>query len=67
MRFAAALSCLWLGSCSGSRVEGVRLAAEKVFDTRDSASDGTPDFLRLEDERDRKAFRSWLVWLAEAQ
>jgi len=33
----------------------------------DSASDGTPDFLRLEDEGDRAAFRFWLTYLAELQ
>ena len=35
--------------------------------TRDTAQDGTPDFLRLDDERDRQAFRRWFTWLAEAQ
>ena len=35
--------------------------------TRDTAQDGTPDFLRLDDERDRQAFRRWFIWLAEAQ
>ena len=34
---------------------------------RDSAGDGTPDFLRLDDQRDRQAFRLWFAWLAEAQ
>ena len=34
---------------------------------RDSAGDGTPDFLRLDDERDQKAFRRWFTFLAEAQ
>ena len=34
---------------------------------RDTAQDGTPDFLRLDDERDRQAFRHWFTWLAEAQ
>jgi uncharacterized protein YfaT (DUF1175 family) len=38
-----------------------------VLDTSDSAGDGTPDFLRLDDVRDQQAFRSWFVWLAEAQ
>lgn len=38
-----------------------------VFDERDSAGDGTPDFLRLDDPQDEKAFRDWFVWLAEAQ
>jgi len=34
---------------------------------RDSTEDGTPDFLRLEDDRDRLAFRRRFGWLAEAQ
>ena len=38
-----------------------------VLDASDSAGDGTPDFLRLDDARDQQAFRSWFVWLAEAQ
>jgi uncharacterized protein YfaT (DUF1175 family) len=33
----------------------------------DSNSDGTPDFLRLEDESDREAFRRWFRYLAEIQ
>jgi uncharacterized protein len=33
----------------------------------DYASDGTPDFLRLEDECDREAFRHWFSFLAEVQ
>jgi uncharacterized protein YfaT (DUF1175 family) len=36
-------------------------------DSRDTAQDGTPDFLRLTDDPDREAFRNWFVWLAEAQ
>jgi uncharacterized protein YfaT (DUF1175 family) len=40
---------------------------ESVLFTRDTAQDGTPDFLRLDDERDRQAFRHWFTWLAEAQ
>jgi hypothetical protein len=36
-------------------------------DYSDTLRDGTPDFLRLEDERDRTAFRHWFTWLAEAQ
>lgn len=36
-------------------------------DDSDTAGDGTPDFLRLDDERDRAAFRHWFTWLAEAQ
>jgi len=33
----------------------------------DSAGDGTPEFLRLEDAADRRAFREWFTFLAEAQ
>jgi hypothetical protein len=36
-------------------------------DSRDSAEDGTPDFLRFEDERDQQSFRRWFTYLAEAQ
>jgi uncharacterized protein len=35
--------------------------------TTDSVGDGTPDFLRLDDPRDRAAFRRWFTFLAEAQ
>ncbi|MGC2112302.1 MAG: DUF1175 family protein [Candidatus Korobacteraceae bacterium] len=33
----------------------------------DSVGDGTPDFLRLHDAADRRAFRRWFTLLAEAQ
>jgi uncharacterized protein YfaT (DUF1175 family) len=33
----------------------------------DSLEDGTPDILRLDDDRDRQSFRRWFTWLAEAQ
>lgn len=36
-------------------------------DFSDSAQDGTPDFLRLDDPADRQAFRQWFTFLAEAQ
>jgi uncharacterized protein len=36
-------------------------------DPRDWAQDGTPDFLRLDDEHDRREFRRWFTYLAEAQ
>ncbi|MFN7997136.1 MAG: DUF1175 domain-containing protein [Bryobacteraceae bacterium] len=54
------------------RVElpGVRpseIEFESVLYARDSAGDGTPDFLRLDDSHDRQAFRRWFRWLAEAQ
>jgi uncharacterized protein YfaT (DUF1175 family) len=34
---------------------------------RDSREDGTPDFLRLDSEPARAAFRRWFTYLAEAQ
>ena len=36
-------------------------------DKRDSADDGTPDFLRLQDDHDQRAFRRWFTFLAEVQ
>ena len=35
--------------------------------TTDGAADGTPDFLRLEDDRDQQVFRRWMTDLAELQ
>ena len=40
---------------------------ETVADIGDSFADGTPDFLRLDDARDRRAFRRWFTYLAESQ
>jgi uncharacterized protein YfaT (DUF1175 family) len=37
------------------------------LDDLDSALDGTPDFLRLDDAGDRIAFRRWFTFLAETQ
>lgn len=56
----------------GLRIEstGHRTATAELItllDDRDSAEDGTPDFLRLEDDQDRRAFRRWFTYLAEAQ
>lgn len=45
----------------------VEAQLESLPFTRDSAQDGTPDFLRLDDDHDRQAFRRWFTWLAEAQ
>src|SRR5262249_1084523 len=36
-------------------------------DLNDRFSDGTPDFLRLDSEEDRRAFRGWFLYLAESQ
>ncbi|HEY1493866.1 MAG TPA: DUF1175 domain-containing protein [Candidatus Solibacter sp.] len=38
-----------------------------ALDTADSALDGTPDFLRLDDADDQRAFRRWFTFLAETQ
>jgi uncharacterized protein len=38
-----------------------------LLDARDSGEDGTPDFLRLDGDRDRLEFRRWFTFLAEAQ
>lgn len=38
-----------------------------IPDFTDSAGDGTPDFLRLDAESDRQAFRAWFTFLAESQ
>ena len=42
-------------------------ALEAIPDWHDSLDDGTPDFLRLDDDHDRQAFRRWFTFLAEAQ
>ncbi len=44
-----------------------RVRFETLLDPSDRARDGTPDFLRLADEADRRAFRNWFTFLAEAQ
>jgi uncharacterized protein len=36
-------------------------------DTSDRFGDGTPEFLRLDTEEDRRAFRHWFTFLAESQ
>src|SRR5260370_25003977 len=36
-------------------------------DLSDRSGDGTPGFLRLDEEADRRAFRHWLTFLAESQ
>lgn len=49
----------------GYRAAFVSLTAD--LDSGDRAGDGTPDFLRLDDDHDRQAFRRWFTFLAEAQ
>ena len=38
-----------------------------TFDLSDLFGDGTPEFLRLDSEADRRAFRHWFTFLAESQ
>lgn len=45
----------------------VLLGLSRPMAMRDSVGDGTPDFLRLDDARDREAFRRWFAFLAEVQ
>jgi uncharacterized protein YfaT (DUF1175 family) len=54
------------------RVEIAGLPAARAhlvtaLDLMDSAADGTPDFLRLDDADDQRAFRRWFTFLAETQ
>jgi uncharacterized protein len=49
------------------RVDDTTLHLTSTLDSRDSAGDGTPDFLRLQEETDRSAFRRWFTFLAEVQ
>jgi uncharacterized protein YfaT (DUF1175 family) len=43
------------------------LELRTTLQTSDRHSDGTPDFLRLDDDHDQQAFRRWFTFLAEAQ
>jgi uncharacterized protein len=38
-----------------------------LFDSQDSYSDGTPDFLRLHTSQDRQAFRDWFISITDSQ
>ena len=49
----------------GRPTAAVRLLT--ALDPTDSAADGTPDFLRLDDADDQRAFRRWFTFLAETQ
>ena len=71
-RWQARLRAGVLGGLARVRVQFPGGAAEEAaipltLDTRDSAGDGTPDFLRLDDPHDRQSFRRWFTWLGEAQ
>ncbi len=45
----------------------VKLTLTAALAERDSREDGTPDFLRLDSNAARAAFRRWFTYLAEAQ
>jgi uncharacterized protein len=47
--------------------ESVRAPIAETADLGDRFRDGTPDFLRLETDQDRRAFRHWFTFLAESQ
>lgn len=48
-------------------VPAAQIALTASLAQRDSLEDGTPDFLRLDSEAARRAFRRWFTFLAEAQ
>ena len=52
---------------SADGVAPQEIALKITPDSGDSVGDGTPDFLRLHDPADRRAFRRWFTLLAEAQ
>lgn len=71
---------LWIGEIRASVLPGsvrvrvdvpgfrpVRAGLTSGLAARDSAEDGTPDFLRLDSAAARAAFRRWFTYLAEAQ
>jgi uncharacterized protein YfaT (DUF1175 family) len=68
---AAAIASAWLLVRPSKTPEvppaATASAPDTTLDTSDSYEDGTPGFLRLDDEHDREAFRLWFTWLAEAQ
>jgi uncharacterized protein len=42
-------------------------SVETFAEAAEQGSDGTPSYLRLDDDSDRRAFRDWFTFLAEAQ
>src|SRR5205823_12816984 len=60
-----------------STIVGMRIRAASIVmlagliataaDLRDRFGDGAPEFLRLDSESDRRAFRHWFTFLAESQ
>lgn len=57
----------WTNSPAPAASSSVRPAARQTAALTDSAGDGTPDFLRLTDPADRRAFVGWFTFLAELQ
>jgi uncharacterized protein YfaT (DUF1175 family) len=49
------------------RYRNLHIPVTFVFDSQDSYSDGTPDFLRLHTAQDRQAFRDWFTSIADSQ
>ena len=52
---------------SGKHVTNATVSITSLPDFRDSFSDGTPDFLRLDSVTDRQAFRHWFSLIAERE
>jgi uncharacterized protein len=50
-----------------ARPEASAATGQRLPAMTDTASDGTPDFLRLDTEEDRRSFRRWFTFLAEVQ
>jgi len=48
----------------GFRTARIRITLDR--DSADQFRDGTPDFIRLQDDEDRIAFRRWFTFLAES-
>ena len=75
VRADSAVASLQAGVLPGEvkiRISGPGFKAQEVTltttaDYSDSVGDGTPDFLRLHDAADRRAFRQWFTLLAESQ
>jgi len=67
-RFLVSLGILMSGfGCK--RAPSLRMAKSRDEgpDLNDRFADGTPDFLRLDSDADRRAFRRWFLFLAESQ
>lgn len=50
-----------------ARSEASAATGQRLPAMTDAASDGTPDFLRLDTEEDRRSFCRWFTFLAEVQ